>query len=83
MAELALAEQAILRLLWKDASGCRKICHFDPGWVARKLRLDERAFQAADQNLASMGLVSIHEFEWKQVRHLTDIALIDDSIPPA
>jgi hypothetical protein len=83
MAELTHAEKAILRYLRKDAAKCGKIYHFDPGWVARKAQLREPEFHAAARRLRSMSLISIHEFEWNGHTHLTDIALIDNSIPPA
>lgn len=83
LAELTRAEKAVLKYLRKDAAKCGKIYHFDPAWVARKTRLDEPEFRAAARRLRSIGLVSIHEFEWNGDTRLTDVALIDDSIPPA
>ena len=83
LAELTRAEKAVLKYLRKDAAKCGKIYHFDPAWVARKTRLDEPEFRAAARRLRSIGLVSIHEFEWNGETRLTDVALIDDSIRPA
>jgi hypothetical protein len=72
---LPLNEQSILSFLQADARASGKIYHFDPDWVMRELDMYELEFRSAARQLASRGLIAIHEFNWKGTDLMTDIAL--------
>jgi hypothetical protein len=57
--ELTPTGRAILNHLRADATESKKVSHWDPGWIARKLGLTNYEMYVACKQLEALGLVKL------------------------
>jgi hypothetical protein len=59
--EVTPTGRAILNHLRRDATESRKVSHWDPGWIARKLSLTNFEMYEACKQLEALGLVELFD----------------------